>query len=263
MRRRHPVVMGAVALLVSAIVLSGCGGGTGSASISAGFIARSAASTSEQDTARIAMTMEISGEKVEIDGAMAMDGSAFEMSFAVPGGGDIEERVVDGVMYMRMPGSATEFGTEWVSIDMSGLLPEQQEQARSSNGADPTSSLQSLAGADGEVQTLGEDELRGGTATHYRVRIDADTALQRLRDGGVEPSARQIEAAAAMDGEPMDVWIGEGDRMLKMAFTMHLPQGSARVLMELYDFGTPIDIQAPPASETTDVTDRMRAQLTV
>ena len=253
------------ALVALTVGASACGGGAAdrAAVISAGGIARAAQSTGEEGTARIAMTVEVAGQTIDVDGAMRMDGSALVMSFDVPGGGRFEERIVDEVLYMRAPGADVEFGTEWVSVDMSGLLPDQQEAARSTGTADPTSSLQSLAGAAGEVKMLGEEEVRGGIASHYRVHLDADTALERLRARGTEPTEQQLETLEAMDGEPMDVWLDGEDRMVKMAFAIRFPQGTARMTMELYDFGASVDIQAPPASDTTDITDRMRAELIV
>jgi len=258
---RFRTAAGLLAAAVVAVGLAGCGGE--SASISAGVIARAAASTEAQESARIAMTMEVDGEVVEVDGAIAMDGSAVRMTYALPGLGEMEQLLVDGVMFMRIPGADAEFGTEWVSVRMDALLPEQQLEARSSNGADPVSSLEALAGADGEVETVGREELRAGSATRYRVALDSETALRRMRDEGVEPTEDQIGAARAMDGVPIDVWIGDDDQMWKMAFTMRLPEGTVHMTMELYDFGAPVDVVAPPASATTDVTDRMRAELPV
>ncbi|MBM3659139.1 MAG: hypothetical protein FJW95_06505 [Actinobacteria bacterium] len=258
-RWRAGVMAGALILGAAA-----CGGvGDGAASISAGAIARAAESSSDEDTARFAMAMEIAGQELEITGQMAMDGSAMATSFAMPGIGDFEQRLVDGRLYLRMPGARAEVGTEWVHFDVDGLLPEQRSRFDGANGADPLGSLRSVAGADGEVETLGVDELRGGRATHYRVVIDADTALERLREQGIEPTEQQLEGVEAMNGEPMDVWIDEDGRMAKMTFRLRLPQGTARVSMEVFDYGIPLSIDPPPADATTDITERVRSRITV
>ncbi|MFA5885631.1 MAG: hypothetical protein WDA60_17405 [Acidimicrobiia bacterium] len=245
------------------VLAGGCGGGGGTASVSAGFIARAAASTDEQESARIAMTMDVDGRVLEGDGVIALDGSALEMTFSVPGQGEIEERLVDRMLYMRMPGAAAEVGTTWISMDLDGMLPEQQADARASNGGDPSSTLDALRGANGDVETLGRDELRGGPATHYRVRLDAQAGLERAKAQFPGPlSDEQIEAIRNMDGEPVDVWIDDDGRVLQERFTVTMPQGRVRMTMELYDFGVRADVQAPPASDTTDYTDRMRGTAT-
>jgi hypothetical protein len=254
---RH--IMGALALV--AVVATGAACSEGGPSISAGLIARAAASTGHQESTHFVLTMDVAGESIEATGAMnAADGSLV-MQLEIPGKGSIEERLVDDVLYMHIPGGATP--TEWLKVDLSGFSDELKESARSSSGIDPSSPLESLRAAFGDVETLGRDRLRAGSATHYRVNLDVDRALEDDHGALADLSPVQLKAIRSMDGTPMDVWVDDDGRVLKQQFHMDMPGGLGRatVAIEFYDFETPVAVEAPPADQVTDWTAKFRDTL--
>jgi len=54
------------------------------------------------------------------------------------------------------------------------------------------------------------------------------------------------------------VWINDEDRVVKMHLvvdggSLGASAGTAALTMEITDFGVPVDVQAPPADQTTDL----------
>jgi hypothetical protein len=162
---------------------------------------------------------------------------------------------------MHIPGGDTP--TEWIKVDFAGLSDQLQESARSSAGMDPTSPLESLQAAFGDVEDLGRDDVRGGSGTHYRVKLDVDRAMADHRDYLSDLTDVQLEAIRAMDGTPIDVWLDDDGRILKEQFRMDMPGGLGRayVSIEFFDFGEPVTIEAPPADQVTDWTAKFRDEL--
>ncbi len=208
------------------------------------------------------MTVDVAGEPmtITVDGVMAGDGKTGELQVSMPVIGDIEERVVDGVIYMNLgsfPGAAGELdGKQWVKLDpeqlkqQNGALGDLAGQAESNS---PKQGLEYLQGLSGDVQDLGQDDVGGRPATHYRASIDYTKLLDKLPDANAETR----DALAELGTVPADVWIDDQDRVVKIHMTMDAGAfgagaGSAEVTMELTDFGVPVDVQAPPADQTVD-----------
>lgn len=177
------------------------------------------------------------------------------------------EVVQDGlVMYMRFPALAEKMpsGTSWVKMDLrkmgsaQGLDLEQLQQFTNSG---PRVMLDYLQAVAGKIETVGKEELRGVDTTHYHATVDL------LQYGKLAPPA-QREQLGSLLGDlvkqsglrelPMDVWIDELGlvRKLTMSYTATQPgmSGSASMSMtfELFDYGTDVAIELPPASETVD-----------
>jgi hypothetical protein len=99
-------------------------------------------------------------------------------------------------------------------------------------GMSPDRLLKDLIKSSKEVEELGSDEIRGVTATHYRAHLDKAKL-------GIEEDA----------GEPdvVDVWIDEQG----LPRRIRVPAGGEDlvVVFDLFDFGVPVDIDAPPANE--------------
>jgi hypothetical protein len=194
-----------------------------------------------------------------VDGVMSGDGKTGDLKVSMPIVGDIEERIVDGVIYMNLgsfPGASELGGKQWVKLDLeqlkqeNGTLRDLADQAESNS---PQQGLEYLQGLSGDVQDLGPDTVAGEPATHYRASIDYTKVLDKLPDA----SAETRDALTKLGTVPADVWIDAQDRVVKMHMTiagsaLDAGAGSAEFTMQLSDFGVPIDVQAPPADETVD-----------
>jgi len=265
MKRRGALAGIVVALAVTA---AACGGGGGSdasgASVSIKTLQAAASNSQAAESSRFTMDMSVdaAGEPVTItvDGVMAGDGKTGELKVSVPIVGDIEERIVDGVIYMNLgsfPGAPAELdGKQWVKLDpaqlkqQGGMFGDLANQAESNS---PNQGLEYLKGLSGDVQDLGQEDVGGRPATHYRASIDYAKVLDQLPSA----SAETRDALGKLGTVPADVWIDDQDHVVKMHMTIDgsalgAGAGTAELTMELSDFGVPVDVQAPPEDQTVD-----------
>jgi hypothetical protein len=275
-----------LAALGAALALGACGAGsshgagTSGAGATAGndagrIVAASADATNAARSAHMSMTIDMSERGYS--GAVTADG-AFDFanrtgaltmdmtSMGIPGiRGAIELRIVDGVIYMNlgsMLGSTPEarqlFGDKpWIKLDLTKAGAAGAGGAGGFGGlgtSDPTSTLDALRGAGSDVRVVGHDEVRGVDTTHYHATIDLARALDKL------PAAQRDAAARAMrtlgtGSVPADIWIDAQGRLRKLTMTLDATTEGTHVgavTMELFDFGTPVDVEAPPADQVTD-----------
>jgi hypothetical protein len=261
---------------------TGASGGEGDLSI----IQEAMAQSSEQKPARIEGTMEISGMEgagdavLEMPFSMSVDNatgnSAMIMDFsgmAELGGeeipaelgdlfGDFEIRSIDGTDYIRFGFFNTFLGadTDWVSTPSEG--DDVADDFGTSAPNDPAQYLDSLSDAEGDVEELGTEELRGTQVTHYRVLVDADY----LADLSEEERA-ELEAQGPLPtGEfPLEVWIDDERTIHRFLMTIDggsVTQesldgteafGTMTMQFDFFDFGDSVEIEAPPADQVTDM----------
>jgi hypothetical protein len=143
----------------------------------------------------------------------------------------------------------------WIAINLDELGQKTgtdfgalADQAQSSG---PQQGLEYLQGLSGDVEKVGDDTVAGEHATHYRAQIDDAKVAQKLPEGATR------DRVATLGVVPADVWIDDGDRVVKMQFAVDgssFGESGARVqmTMEMTDFGVPVDVQAPPPDQVTD-----------
>jgi hypothetical protein len=253
--------------VVVAFAAAACGGGGGGdasgASVSIKTLQAAASNSQAAESSRFTMDMTVDVDGVPttitVDGVIGGDGKNGELKVEMPAFGVLEERIVDGIVYMNLgafSGASGELGgKQWIKLD-----PEQLKQnsmlgdlAGPADSASPKTGLEYLQGLSGDVQELGQEDVNGQTATHYRASIDYAKLVDQLPDAS--PAAR--DALTKLGTVPADVWIDGQDRVVKMHLTMDAGAfgagaGTAEVTMQLSDFGVPIDVEAPPAEDTID-----------
>jgi len=207
-------------------------------------------------------------------GRMTMDMSEFaDLAGDSDDPGDgIMEQVIDGfTVYMRWPLFAQQVGTdkEWVKMDLQELGEQQgfdfSALAGGSQG-DPTQQLDQLRATSGDVEVVGDEQVRGVDTTHYRATIDLERYPDTVRSADRERVRRSVDRLIELTGQktiPTEVWIGHETRRVhrmrfKNKFKVPNAPGSFEMdqTMELYDFGAPVpEIQPPPTSDTADLAD--------
>ena len=188
--------------------------------------------------------------------------------------GDIEVRSVDKVAYIKMPASMSGIlgqltnGKPWFSIDASKLGGKQQNALPGVGQSDPTQFLAYLETVSDNVTKVGSEAIRGVDTTHYHVTFDLAKAVNRA---GVPASLRGgLSKALGARGAgpatiPADVFIDASGRLRRLSMQLGLPQfggsggsggsgapgldSTVTTSIDLYDFGTPVDVQAPPADQ--------------
>ncbi|WP_369214069.1 hypothetical protein [Streptomyces flavofungini] len=269
----------AVAGLLAATVLTGCGldGGDGGKDAarphdenrqqSPGQVVRATnVKTSEAGSARVRITTTASakGKSETVTGKGVLDFRGGESRMTLGQAGQrLEQRVVDRTLYQKPPkgeGGLPD-GKSWMKIDLERLRTSGASAGTQvSDPADSFAYSKSLSGQD--VKKVGEERVGGVRTTHYRVAVDID----KLAKGDAEQKKRLHEQLG--DTVPMDLWIdGKGvtrRQQVEMGVRTRAKgeaSGSAevkaKVVMDFSDFGTAVDVDAPAASDTVDVTDKV------
>ena len=267
-----------LALLVTLVLAAGAGAACGQEELSAQEIVAGAAdATAEAGTSKLALrittkvgeqNVDISSEGVidydEQHGRLTMDLAAL----GLPGAnGQMELLLLGKVIFMKLPAGALPpqlSAKPWVRLDLEALANREGfnlgslDQLRNS---DPTKTLEYLRGASEDVTEVGDEKVRGADTTHYKATVDLRKAAE------AQPEAKEaIEQAIEQLGTsivPMDVWIDDEGRLRRMRYEMDLsksPQaqqsgqqlGNLKLDMELYDFGTKVDVAEPPADQVTE-----------
>ena len=96
---------------------------------------------------------------------------------------------------------------------------------------DPSRSIGYLRSISTELTTEGKEQVRDDRTTHYRSIVDLG------REGG--PPGYTVS---------LDVWIDDSERTRRFRYAM-LGDPESTVVWELYDFGVPVDITAPPSEK--------------
>jgi hypothetical protein len=181
-------------------------------------------------------------------------------------GTTVEQRVLDGVVYQRPAGEergTLPDGKTWTKIDLARLAKTGSAgRAQVSDPAEPVRYLKNLGSED--VTRLGTRTLDGTPTTHYRLSVPVSALSQG--DAGQERELRRRLGTSTL---PLDLWLdGQGRlRQERVRLTLHpldrkTPgQENAAVtsttVLRFSDYGTEVRVGAPPAGDTTDVTDRM------
>jgi hypothetical protein len=247
-------------LWVLLLLVAGCGGG---AAPDLNGVALAAKQTESAGTARFELALEGGQASFAAQGAFNFDEQQTSMTIDLGSLGvalgqqdATLDAVLDGkVFYMRFP-ALTGFirpGKPWLKLDLeevaakSGADLSQLDQL---SYADPTQALAYLQGA-GELTEVGKEDVRGVDTAHYKGTIDLEEAVANAPAAQREKLQRLLEQSSVMD-LPAEAWI-DGDGYLRK-LTLSL-SGAMRMSLELFGFGSEVDIDVPADDEVTDLSE--------
>ena len=252
--------------------------------LSGNVVLASVQTTAAEKSARESMTVATNGSgafafSMTTNGAVdfATGNSEFKselsgaMGSFLPDG--LEMRVVNHVVYMKLPasigglfGGSGGGGDQWLSINAAAALGGSSPFSNLGQ-SDPTQVLSALERVSNDVKEVGTATVRGVQTKHYTATIDFAKAI----DNAKLPKALRGKAkglfgsAAAMPAVPVDVYLDSDGRLRRMTIDIDLGSFAAGVsgasgasgaalptismTLDLYDFGTPVNVQAPPANE--------------
>jgi hypothetical protein len=229
--------------------VAGCGGSSGGTDTLAPADAVRAAvsTTTQQQSSRIAMDIATDAGAIKVDmkaeGLFDYAKKIGTMSMTIPGTQGKIQMIVDGdTMYMQIPGK----GDSYYSLPL-------KEFGGTSFGStsDPTSSLQALTGLSDDVKSVGTADVRGDETTHYRGTYDLKRSMEKLT-GLPKQAMQKLIDSGSNTIVPFDAYIDSEGRMRKLVqdTTIKLPSSPgqevhSKVTMELYDFGTPVNVTVP------------------
>ena len=220
-----------------------------------------ATNASAADNVRAAGANTADSKSVAFDMTITMDGvGALDLDVTSQGAYDIES----GEMRMTMDllGQKVEAvgdgSTVYLKMPMLGDAWYSQEADTSATGAiasvaeDPTKVLEWLTATGDDVDDLGDDQVRGETARHYRTTLDLRRAASEL-DG---EQRDQLEKALELFGEDtldVDLWVNADGLPARLEYDMtfansevgQLKGASMSFVMEYFDWGQPVTVTLP------------------
>lgn len=250
----------------------------GSSASAQEIVTRAADATIAESTAKVALSVEISGREppnklsITAEGVIDFAGERAAMTMdlgdSLAGAGlaaadaTVEVVTESTTIYMRSPllaQSGMISADKWLKLDLVELSKTQGldlSQLTQAGSNDPRQGLAFLEGAteDG-VEELGTEDIRGVETTHYRAEIDLENAMKRA--GAVtDPEAfRQFVDSLGMTTITVDAWIDDDNRVRRMSMPLPVPSmanGEASMTMDYYDFGTDVDVRVPSEGEVVD-----------
>jgi hypothetical protein len=145
---------------------------------------------------------------------------------------------------------------EQIGVDFAALMQLGQQQ-------DPTQSLDQLRAA-GEVEEVGDEEVRGVVTTHYRTTVDYERYADQLEDENAR-AADSIRSTVRLTGQrhvPMEIWVDDEQLVRRMKWTQRLRQQGQRTTttttLDLYDFGARVAIDLPPRDDVMTFEELMK-----
>ena len=163
--------------------------------------------------------------------------------------------LLDGtVVYMRLPvlSRLLPGAKPWLKLDLQRLGAKVgvnfSQLMQSAESQDPTQALHMLESV-GEVLKAVTEQVSGVDTTEYRGTVDPQKVVAKLSGTGIERFARELGTQPI----PVQVWIGDDGLVRKLHESLSVGAASLDMTFELSDFGTPVNVTAPPAAEVTDI----------
>ena len=259
-----------LALLVA--LLSACMDSTPEEDRAVDRLIASVATTREEGTSRIAMSVAEAvggatgqqrggGENVDrfaAEGAIEFETSNLTLEFdlddqGIPNanGATAEIRQIGDVFYVEIPGA-----DRWIQLDAEGIAETLGDPSglRSAIGASPNALLDLLAGTE-QARRVGSEEVRGTKADHFTANVDVAVA-SRASSGEAKAALQRLSKQLAQTALPLEVWLDSDDRVVRMRIPVILESTPDQpeppritTTLELFDFGTDVDIEAPPPGQ--------------
>jgi hypothetical protein len=252
--RRRAVTVGALAsaaaLVIAVTVTTALGGGSAHRAPGGTRAVFAAAATTEAaKTADISVSATTAAGSLSGQGVADLATGDADFTVDLPASlGQVEVRSARGTVYVHVPSALAPFsgGKPWASIS----APAAGSTAPAS--FDATWLMAWLRNIAGPVTTVSTTEaVHGDPTTHYRASVDLAKVAANA------PGSVQPYTGPSM---PVDVWVDAAGRLRRLtasfdgANTPAARLGTVRVSVELWRFGTPVQVTAPPADQVGDAT---------
>ncbi|MBU2073798.1 MAG: LppX_LprAFG lipoprotein [Actinobacteria bacterium] len=194
-------------------------------------------------TADLVMSMTAGGQDIEVTGQAdySSDPVSMRMEMTGMGGtGDMEIIVVDNAMYMKLAVMSDKF----LKLDLDD--PDNPVGGSFTGQLDPRAQAEVIEQGLQTATYVGQEEVDGETLDHYTAVVDSQAMLEQLEGAG--DVAGQLPETVTYE-----LWLTEDGLYRQMEIDMGAVAGE--MLMRFEDWGTDVDIEAPPASQVTDMGD--------
>ena len=185
------------------------------------------------------------GQSQTMSGQARFSDAGMEMKASSTGAQPMELILVGKAMYLKSPDMGT--GDKWVKIDLSdpnslfGMIGK---------ATDPEVMFKAMESPK-KLELIGSEDVDGVSTNHYRITLDPSQYLKAMEFPAAMADMLPQELVTEM-------WIDGDNLPRKFAQTLEVPavgggQASTSTTEGTYsDFGTDVEIEAPPADEVTE-----------
>ena len=208
----------------------------GEAIDAADFVEVFEAAVDQATSANITMKQSASGLDGEGSVDYSSDPVAMQMTATLGAMGEIDMRLVDNVMYMKLP----MLGDKFIAFDLDD--PNNPLGGSFSDYVDPGAMLSAFADGIESATYAGEEDVDGEAMDHYTVVTDPSAMLEDLE---------LPEGAPAIDlpeTQTIDIWF-DGDGFFRRVVTDLGDLGNTTMTYD--DWGTDVSVEAPPTDQVT------------
>ena len=243
--------------------------------VSVGVLAAGCGTKAEPDNLTAAVTR-TAGQTAKISMTMTTQMQSMSVSYTATGEYDfVHSR---GMISMQNPTAMTEIfipptayiklpsgngtmpdGKSWIALGTGTSDGLDSSLFGPFGGTDPADLLASLTAVSASVTSLGPTTIRGVKVTGFRVDIDPAKAAARV-PSRERAGFREFTSSLGRGPIPVDVWVDSQNLVRRVKLSLHLPDGegaSAKTQMvevtDFYDFGVPVRVSPPPASQTASM----------
>ena len=276
MRRTTWTCVAGALLVVPMLTAVPAGAASGSTKAAAA-IRRSVSQTAARGSAQIAGEVDYTSGSTrgKVTSSGVVDFSNRDLSLTVDVSqlthqpASVEVRVVDGDAYVDISpllrvlplGALAQLANiQWVKLSPGELSTSLNPQGVApALGTDAEALLQALQGVtNGSVARVGPDTVRDVPTIRYHADVNLQLALSKLPSALQSRLQGELAKVANPTAIPVDVWIDSAGlvRRVAISVTVHPKNGTAvhaDASFDLFNFGVPVSVQPPPASEVTDL----------
>jgi hypothetical protein len=243
--------------------------------VTVGVLAAGCGTKAEPDNLTAAVTR-TAGQTAKISMTMTTQMQSMSVSYTATGEYDfvhsrgmismqnptaMTEIFIPPTAYIKFPsGSGTmPDGKSWVALGTGTSDGLDSSLFGPFGGTDPADLLASLTAVSASVTSLGPTTIRGVKVTGFRVDIDPAKAAARV-PSRERAGFGEFTSSLGRGTIPVDVWVDGQNLVRRVKLSLHLPDGegaSAKTQMvevtDFYDFGVPVRVSPPPASQTASM----------
>jgi hypothetical protein len=186
------------------------------------------------------------------------DAPAFDPSLL----GNFETRQIGDRVFLNFPFFTAMLGAEsdWISMPVEGS--NQFTSGFDDFPSEPGEILDSYEGANALLETIGQEEVNGVVATHYRISLETDAFFEQMTPS--EREAAGYSPFLAKGVVPLDLWVSEDGYIVRMMMEVNAETvetspndefGSFVMRFDMFDINEPVSVVAPSAADVTAVED--------
>lgn len=199
----------------------------------------------DAETFTLESTSEAAGTTTTMSGEARYGSDSIEMRVTSTGAQAMEMIMMGDMLYMKSADLGV--GDKWLEVDLDDPSSMMSMLGKST---DPEAMFKAMDKPK-KLELLGQEEVDGVATNHYRITMDPQQYVEAMEF--------PAEMAQFMPKEIVsEMWVDADDLPRKFSQTTETPavgggQSTSSTTEGFYrDFGTDVDIEAPPASEISD-----------